>query len=296
MPSSQFSPPFDLYLPQQRTAPVVFNSPHSGSVYPDAFLQSSQLDALTLRRSEDCFTDELFSCGVALGCPLLAARFPRAYLDVNREPFELDPEMFADALPKHVNSTSARVTGGLGTIPKIVSEHENIYCDPLEWSEARQRIETLYFPYHSALRSVMDATRDYFGAALLIDCHSMPSTAAVSSPAGGSRRPDVILGDRYGSSCQSSVTDVLEDLFAAAGFCVTRNKPYAGGYITQSYGNPNEGFHAVQIEINRGLYMDEERLERDTGFARVQDMISRVMAGALPYMQDLLKPQAIAAE
>lgn len=277
-PAGRIEPPFEIVPPAAPFVPVVFNSPHSGRAYPPEFIAASRLDRLTLRRSEDCFIDELFSWCRGLGAPLLKANFPRAYLDVNREPFELDPDMFADRLPTHVNTGSPRVAGGLGTIPRIVCEHEEIYFKPLAYSEAEDRIARLYRPYHAALAGLIDAAALKCGWALLVDCHSMPSSAAPPVHAVAGARADVVLGDRYGSSCDPALTGLLDDLFTASGLRVAHNKPYAGGYITQTYGQPGYQRHAVQVEINRGLYLNERSLTRTAAFSPLRALLDEIFA------------------
>jgi N-formylglutamate amidohydrolase/GNAT superfamily N-acetyltransferase len=226
---------------------------------------------------------------VAMGAPLMQAEFPRAWLDLNREPYELDPEMFHDPLPGHVNTSSVRVAGGLGTIPRIVSEGEEIYAVKLDWKDAQARIQNHYVPYHEALRQLMADTYRRFGTAILVDCHSMPSVAGLS----GSGRPDIVLGDRHGTSCDSWITQHLEEQLRAHGLKVSRNRPYAGGYITQRYGRPRENVHAVQIEINRMLYMNETTLKKSRGFSRLQTLLLDVMSKFLARARDqAVRPQS----
>jgi N-formylglutamate amidohydrolase len=257
---------FEIRRPQRRTLPLVLASPHSGAEYPDEFLATSRLDPLTLRRSEDSFVDELFASGPELGVPLVAARFPRAYLDLNREPWELDPTMFADALPNYVNTRSPRVRMGLGTIARIVASGEEIYARKLRFAEARMRVETLYHPYHQALRKLVLDTEAAFGGVLLIDCHSMPSAA---SETGGQGPADMVLGDCHGTSCAPEIVETARAFLTKRNFAVALNTPYAGGYTTAHYGNPRRGRHALQIEINRALYMDERRVRRKPELARL---------------------------
>ena len=294
--SECFTPAFTVLRPARPGCAAVFNSPHSGRIYPESFCAQVQLDAVLLRRSEDCYIDELFAGVAALGCPLLAARFPRVFLDVNREPYELDPAMFDAPLPHFVNTTSLRVAGGLGTIPRIVSENEAIYRRLLTWSDAQDRIERVYRPYHRALADLIDETARQFGHAVLIDCHSMPSSAAKLSSARGLPRADIVIGDRYGASCDPAVSQMLEGLFHNFGLSVVHNKPYAGGFITQSYGRPQRGIGALQIEINRALYMNERTLEKTAGFAELRRILSEVLYLFLPSLSDLLTPLPVAAE
>ncbi|MCB1488652.1 MAG: N-formylglutamate amidohydrolase [Bauldia sp.] len=257
------TPAFEILSPEQQAIPLVFNSPHSGRVYPESFLAVSRLDPWTIRCSEDTYVDELFASAVAYGAPMLRANFPRAWLDVNREPYELDPRMFSGALPDFANVRSVRVAGGLGTIARIVSESEEIYDRPLDVAEALDRIEDFYKPYHRALLGLVTRTRSDFGFAVLIDCHSMPS--AVRGGA-GRLRPDIVIGDRYGTSCAVELTDMAAQILTQLGYSVSRNKPYAGGHITEHYGRPQQGIHALQIEVKRCLYMDERSLEPTAGF------------------------------
>ena len=278
--------------PGMQTAPVVFNSPHSGNRYPASFQAQSRLDLHNLRRSEDCFVGELFAAASSLGAPLMQASFPRAWLDVNREPWELDPNMFCEPLPAHVNTSSVRVAGGLGTIPRIVSEGEDIYQDKLTWDDANFRVSNYYLPYHDSLRQLVADTWRRFGTAILVDCHSMPSAAGLA----GSGRPDIVLGDRHGTSCAAWITQHLEDSLRAHGLKVSRNRPYAGGYITQKYGRPREGVHAVQIEINRMLYMNEATLKRTRGFSRLQTLLIDVMSKFIARASEAARPRSIAAE
>jgi N-formylglutamate amidohydrolase len=272
-----FDPPFEILMPARLTAPILFNSPHSGSVYPESFLAASKLDALTLRRSEDCYVDELFAGVVERGAPLMLAHFPRAYVDVNREPYELDPEMFCEPLPEVANTRSLRVAGGLGTIPRVVSEAAEIYAAPLTLADAQRRIEELYKPYHDGLSALLGEIRQMFGAALLIDCHSMPSLARDRRPV----RPDFVLGDRFSIACAPEIVDAAERSLKSLGYSVTCNRPYAGGYITQRYGAPRSGFHALQIEINRALYVNEQTLEKSAGFEELADNLLRFSAAMM---------------
>ena len=288
---NELNPPFTVLSPRVVATPFVFCSPHSGRVYPRAFLAASRLDAAALRKSEDCFVDELFASVAGLGAPLIAARFPRAYIDVNREPYELDPELFNEPLPSFANTQSVRVVGGLGTIARIVADAEEIYRDRLSVAEALERIERLYKPFHSTLAGLLEDARRRFGIAILIDCHSMPS-ASIGQPAAA--RPDFVLGDRFGASCDAKLTRYLREQFSDAGYEVHLNRPYAGGFITEHYGRPTRGCHALQIEINRALYLDEQALIRTAGFANLQGDLARVLAKLISGLPDLLRGRAAA--
>jgi N-formylglutamate amidohydrolase len=260
------SPPFEIVEPAAWRAPIIFNSPHSGSAYPDAFLSASRIDLPTLRRSEDSFMDELIGGLGNRGFAVVRVHFPRSYVDVNREPYELDPRMFAGRLPSFANTRSMRVAGGLGTIPRVVGDGQEIYRERLAVDDALARIETLYKPYHRALRRLINRVHQTFGTAVLVDCHSMPSIGVSRDEP---RRPDVVIGDRYGTSCAPLLPDTVEDTMSGLGYSVGRNKPYAGGFITEHYGNPASGLHVVQLELNRAVYMDERRREKGPRFAQV---------------------------
>ena len=261
-------PAYLLSRPAAQTVPLLFNSPHSGNVYTDRFRDASALPLVRLRASEDVAVDRLFASVTRHGAPLLAARFPRAWLDVNREPYELDPKLLRENLPAHANTRSLRVAGGLGTVPRLVSEGMAIYRRAPSLAEVQWRIETVYRAYHDALRGLVVSTAARFGHAVLIDCHSMPSRATGPKVAG--RMPDIIVGDRFGTSCHSVFSQAVVAAFRERGYLVTRNKPYAGGFITEHYGKPAQGLHAVQIEINRALYMDETGFVPNAGFAGLQ--------------------------
>ncbi len=270
-------PPFEVLAPANQSLPFVFASPHSGRVYPKTFLQATKLDGTAIRRSEDSFIDEIFGSAPALGAPLLKAHFPRAFVDPNREAYELDPAMFDGPLPQFVNSRSPRVTAGLGTIARVVRDGAEIYTRKISFQEAQSRIDTYYKPYHATLRGLMETTHKQFNAAVLIDCHSMPSVGGPLDQDIGASRPDIVLGDRFGTSCARRLTDMIERALAMQGFAVVRNNPYAGGFSTEHYGRPALGLHALQIEINRALYMDEERIERTSGIKRITQAITTLV-------------------
>jgi N-formylglutamate amidohydrolase len=283
----------DLRQPPRRAIPLVVASPHSGADYSDDFLAASRLDPLTLRRSEDCFVDAIFAAAPDLGAPLLAARFPRAYLDVNREAWELDPAMFSDLLPSFVNARSPRVRMGLGTIARIVASGEEIYARKLRFAEARVRVETLYNPYHHALRRLVDETAANFGGYLLLDCHSMPSAASTI----GGEGADIVLGDCYGAACAPRIVEAARVFLAERQFAVGLNAPYAGGFTTGHYGNPRRGCHALQIEINRALYMDERHYRKKPGFERLVAEMTGLVAHLGEIIQEhLAAPLRPAAE
>jgi N-formylglutamate amidohydrolase len=288
-----FEPPFEILAPVEQTLPFIVNTPHSGRVYPEAFVAMARLDSLGLRRSEDSFVDLLFAGAPVLGAPLLKANFPRAYLDVNREPYELDPRMFDGRLPSFANTRSMRVAGGLGSIPRIVGDGQEIYRERLTVADAMHRIDTIYRPYHRALRSLLQQTHRRFGEAILFDCHSMPSASLGTETM---PRPDIVLGDRYGTSCAAVLIDSVQAVLEELGYHVARNRPYAGGFITEHYGQPASSIHVLQIEINRALYMNEETLEPKPQFAAIAGDMMTMLDRTARHLAETANPWQQAAE
>lgn len=270
---AELMPPFTILSPHAQTVPFVLCSPHSGRIYPRAMIEATRLSAAALRKSEDCYVDELIAPIAGLGAPMIAARFPRAYLDVNREANELDPELFHGRMPPAANTQSMRVVGGLGVIARVVADQEEIYRERLPLGVAFERIERLYKPFHQALDQLLAATVRRFGCAVLIDCHSMPSASAGQPQ---SARPDMVVGDRFGTSCDPRLTRAMREAITALGYEATLNRPYAGGFITEHYGRPHHGVHAIQLEINRALYLNEATFERSAGFVRLSANLARL--------------------
>ncbi len=266
----------DVALPATLQSPLVVSSPHSGRTFPPSFLSQVRLGIAALRRSEDAFVDELFGSAPGLGAPLISAKFPRVFVDVNREPLELDPRMFDGRLPPGANTRSLRVAGGLGTLARLAGDGQELYAERLPVSEALKRIERCYLPYHARLAALIASARAAFGVCILIDAHSMPSTIMGANAREEPMHADFVIGDRFGSSCDPRLMEAIEASLRGAGYIVQRNKPYAGGYITEHYGNPYGRVHCVQIEINRALYMNELAFERSTGFAVVKANIERL--------------------
>jgi N-formylglutamate amidohydrolase len=256
-------------------SPLVFASPHSGRMYPEVMMAASRLDASAIRRSEDAYVDSLIERGPEHGASLIAAQLARVYMDVNREPWELDPAMFEDELPAYARSRSARVAAGLGAIARVVREGEEIYTRKLCFAEARARVEAVHTPYHDALAMLVREAREAHGVAVLIDWHSMPSAAAQ----GG----EIVLGDRFGGACAPAFSGMVERTLKAMGYVVARNSPYAGGFTTEHYGRPAQRVHALQIEVCRTLYMDEASMQVTAGFERLRadlEKLFEVMAAA----------------
>ena len=265
---------FEIVAPGQWTVPMVFNSPHSGNILPKSFLETSRLSPNALHASEDSHVDDLFMGCLAAGAPLMRALISRSFIDLNREPYEFDARMFKDVLPAHMNTTSSRVACGLGTIPKTVGEGVNIYDGPLELPEALQRIDSIYRPYHRTLSALLDEAHRATGIILLVDCHSMPSSSVTKHPSHG--QIDVVLGDRFGNACDKNIVEAAAFLLRGAGLNLALNKPYAGGFITENHGRPRQGRHALQIEINRALYMNETTRRPTANYQAFKVLLDRL--------------------
>lgn len=282
--------PYDLFEPENPSSGLIVASPHSGRDYPASFLQRADLDPHTLRSSEDAWVDRLVGAAPSLGAPLLAARSPRAFVDFNRSPDELDPSLIEGVRRLAHNP---RVTSGLGVVPRVVAGGRAIYRGRIALAEAQARLDDHWRPYHTALAGLMKRQHARFGRAILIDCHSMPHEAIETHSQHLGRVPEVVLGDRFGTSADSDVMDALEEAFQAAGLAVARNTPFAGAFISQHYGRPALGQHVVQIEIDRALYMDEDTLVPHDGF----DRIAGIMTRAIRAVAALGRPQMpLAAE
>lgn len=269
-------PPFEVTRHRSPRTPLVFASPHAGRIYPADMMDISRLDGRDIRRSEDAFVDRLISPGGAAGAALIVCRVGRAYVDVNRDPWELDPAMFSDAVPLHARSSSARVAAGLGSVPRVVGDGKAIYVRKLRFAEAEARLAAVHGPYHAALEDLMARARRKFGRAVLIDWHSMPSAAGRAEARKGRPRPDIVLGDRHGAACAPALTALVKRSLEGMGYVVALNRPYAGGYTTQAHGRPEEGLHALQVELDRSLYVDERTLEPTPGFDRLAGDLARL--------------------
>lgn len=267
--------PYKLALPAHRDTSVVYSSPHSGRDYPWSFVKTAQLGERELRSSEDAFIDLLFSDAPRQGAPLLAATAPRAYLDPNRAADELDPALIEGVERR---SHNPRIASGLGVVPRVVSNGRVIRSGKMSKLEAKRRIEKFWHPYHARLQSLLGESHKMFGEAILVDCHSMPHEALDNVARNGRIRPDIVLGDRFGASARSDILDRLEEVFSRSGLKVARNTPFAGAFITQHYGSPSRGQHAIQIEINRSLYMHEREIKPNRNFDTFRSLISRAIA------------------
>lgn len=287
-------PPIEVLSPAPVSTPFIYASPHSGRRYPGDLLRMTRLDRHALRQSEDGYVDLIFDAAPLYGAPLLRAHFPRAYVDVNRSRHELDPRMFADPLPTSADTRSNRVLAGLGVIPRIVADGQDIYARKLNYFDARRRLAMCYEPYHQALRGLVGEARRAFGCAVIIDCHSMPSAGGAPFRE-GEPRIDFVLGDRFGSSCAPSLVSLVEQQLVKMGYHVSRNAPYAGGFVAAAYGRPGEGVHVIQIEINRALYLDEARLTRKESFNELRRNMEKLMSELARIEPAALRP-ACAAE
>lgn len=275
-------PPCEVYRGGDGSAPVLFASPHSGAFYPANFEASLSVPLIDLRRTEDAYVDELFSSVSDKKLTLIAANYGRCYVDVNRDARELDAEMFAGRVPRDGSVISTRVRAGLGCLPKVGASGREIYADLLDPEEGAHRLDHVHDGYHGALKSEIDRCLQDWSDTVLIDCHSMPSV----QPGRGSL-PDIVLGDRFGSSCGGGLTLQVEKAFQKLGLSVARNAPYAGGYTTRRYGRPSRGVHVLQIEINRALYLNEARVEKAKGFDALQDMLGYIVDEIADYALQL---------
>ena len=280
---------FTLTRPYALTSSVVCASPHSGRDYTWSFMRRSALSELTMRSSEDAFVDQLIEDAPRFGAPLLTATVPRAFVDLNRSVDELDPALI-DGVRK--SGYNPRVASGLGVIPRVVANSRAIYRGKLSHVEARKRLTDYWFPYHDQLASLLSEAHESFGTALLMDFHSMPHEALDTVVRASKVRPNVVLGDRFGASANSDVVDLVEAAFASAGFKVARNTPFAGAYVTQTYGRPSRQQHAIQIEIDRSIYMDEETLTPNANFNDVKQALTAVIADVCEMRRGTSQPVA----
>ena len=263
--------------------PILFASPHSGGLYPEAMLETIRVPLIDLRRTEDAFVEELFADAPKSGGQLIYANYARGYVDLNRDARELDPAMFHDGPPRKVVVASPRVEAGLGCLPRVAARGEPIYDGQISRAEGEYRLAQVHDAYHGYIRGALDRFKEVHGVAVLIDCHSMPSRQP-----GRRKLADIVLGDRYGSSCDSRLTSVAERTFRDLGYTVSRNAPYAGGYTTRCYGRPKRGVHALQIEINRSLYMDEQKVVRHDNFNALKQDIMAVSRGLSDFTRRIM--------
>lgn len=283
------APPVIIAEPIGPLSPLVVDSPHSGRDYPAdfAYICPSQL----LRQTEDFLVDELVQGAVKAGATFVAATFPRSYIDVNRAENDIDPAVLAAPWVAPLELTE-RTALGLGLVRRLCMAGVPVYAAPLAVAEVKRRIENFYRPYHAALTAAINQRLELFGSSVLLNCHSMPSR---SQDEGNAPRPDFILGDRNGTSCDPSVTRKVADFLHDMGYSVALNAPYKGMEIVRRHGLPQTGRHALQIEINRRLYMEERKLEKHAGFAALKSNLTELFAALA---NDLISvaPQQLAAE
>jgi N-formylglutamate amidohydrolase len=270
----------ERFDPVERVAPVVFDSPHSGNIYPGDF--DHCIDRLHLRRTEDAFIDELFSDAPGEGATLLCALFPRSYVDPNRSPDDIDPAMLDGEWP-YSASPGEKAKLGIGLIPSR-EPGGVVYDRLLGVQEACHRLDTYYWPYHRELEQALDRAQQLCGAFWHVNCHSMPAISTSISPEGpGVPRPDFCLGTRDGTTCDGEFVEFVESYLADLGYTVTINDPYKGVELVRRYSDPTRGRHSLQIEINRGLYMDEAAIAKHHGFAALKKNIGRLVEAICDY-------------
>ncbi|EUK18674.1 N-formylglutamate amidohydrolase [Commensalibacter papalotli (ex Servin-Garciduenas et al. 2014)] len=266
---SSFSSPFIMQYPQNmHPYPILVSSPHSGMQYDTQLLSLSRLSIEELRKSEDSYVHLLCDQFPQLGVTLLQATLPRIFCDLNREAWELDPDMFKDRLPDWCNQNSYQVKRGFGTVHKISALGRPIYKYYLSFPKIYQRIETYWFSYHQQIQQFIQTSCDHYGGCILLDVHSMPSM-----PKRSPYYTDIVLGDGFAQTCSSTLINNSQKFFTQHGLKVSKNTPYAGGYITRHYGNPKQNIHTMQIEINKSLYMKEDDFEMHGGFTVLQSIL-----------------------
>lgn len=262
--------PYTIHEPTEPLTPLVVGSPHSGRAYPADFGFSCPFELL--RQAEDIYVDELAAGAVDCGATLLCAAFPRSYIDVNRAENDLDAAVLAEAWPEKLDP-SPRTALGLGLVRRLCAGGVPMYAAPLAAATVRRRLETCYRPYHAALARLLAARQAMFGAVWLVDCHSMPAHVGANMTR---RVADFVLGDRDGTSCDPAFTRKVHDALLDMGYSVALNDPYKGVEIMRRYGQPALGRQALQLEINRDLYRDANTLEKNAGFARTRQDLTRL--------------------
>lgn len=256
--------PYIIHEPTTSKTPLLVDSPHSGRIYPADFYYACPLPLL--RQTEDAYVDELVAGATEAGATLLTAEFPRSYIDVNRAEDDIDPLLLDEPWPQPLNP-SDRTLLGLGLVRRLCKSNVPVYAAPLPAKEIHKRIEKFYRPYHAALESLVQGRIDLFGECYLVNAHSMPGHGYDNKI---QARPDFVLGDRDGTSCDVVLTRYARTILQDMGYSVALNDPYKGVEIVRRYGQPHQGRHVVQLEINRRLYMNEQTLEKTSGFAQLQ--------------------------
>ena len=279
-------PPFLLEKSGKVPFPIVLSSPHSGTFYPERLFRMTDLKLSDFQQYEDAALDKLFSFAPAMGIPLLSAVYGRAWVDLNRHPLELDPSMFSDMLPPQAVTGSDRVRYGYGVIARQLNPDKLIYKDKLRFSKEQERLTDIHFPYHSALKGLLEKNLEVYGKSVLLDLHSMPMLPAGCLVKG--KMPDFVLGTAHGTSCSREIADLAANILQEMGFFVTLDLPYSGAYTTLNYGRPQIHSHTMQIEIGRHLYWNAEAYEPSENFnnlwRKLTVFINRFIEG-LPALQ-----------
>ena len=273
-----------LVGPAHAAAPIVLDSPHSGHQFPADF--DAAVSEFDLRDGEDCFVDELYAPAGDLGIPLLAAQFPRTYLDANRHRGDIDLELLEGARWPHEWVPSGKAAIGKALLWRTLDDGRAIYRRKLTVAEVERRIEAFHAPYHRALQQLLAAAQTRFGAVYHLNCHSMNAVSGAMGEGGpGRARADFVLGDRDGSSCDPAVTEFVRATLAARGHDVRVNDPFKGVELVRAYSNPKLHRHSLQIEINKRLYMDERSRERHAGFVRLQADLMHLLAALADWVK-----------
>ena len=276
---------FRLHGPAVPTVPLVLDSPHSGLRFPSDF--DAVVGELDLRDGEDCFVDQLYLPATELGVPLLAAEFPRTYLDNNRHAGDIDLELIDGGHWPHAFVPSGKAAIGKALVWRTLDDGRAIYGRRLTVDEVVGRIERVHAPYHGALRQLIDAAHAQFGEAFHINCHSMNSVAGKMGEGGeGTERADFVLGDRDQTTCDPAFTEFVRQALAAMGYAVKVNDPYKGVELVRAYSDPARGRHSLQVEINKRLYMDEERCVPNEGYATLQRNLTTLVEAIREFIRD----------
>lgn len=270
--------------PEEVHAPVVLDSPHSGTFYPEDFRPAVPLSAL--RKAEDAFVDELYASGPKFGATLISARFPRSYIDPNRSLLDVDESLLDEPWPGPV-AASRKTELGVGLIWRLLDTGEPIYARKLGIDEVRRRITDYHQPYQKAVKDALDATQAHFGSVWHINCHSMPAVSSIISEEGPGRpRADFVLGDRDGTTCEPAFTAFVAGTLSDLGYEVKINDPFKGVELVRAFSEPASGRHSLQVEVNRKLYMDEETGAKLPGFARLARDMERMIRAVCGYAEE----------
>ncbi|CAI3941520.1 N-formylglutamate amidohydrolase (HutG) [Commensalibacter communis] len=280
-----FSEPFLIQRPHTTPSyPILISSPHSGMEYDSHLLSLCRLSLDELRKSEDSYVNLLLEHVSQYGVTFLQTCLPRIFCDLNREAWELDPDLFKEPLPEWCHTNSPQVKRGLGTVHKISNNGKQIYKYYLSFPKIKQRIETYWFSYHQQIQGFIQKNCEGNGGCIILDIHSMPSM-----PKRNPYYADIVLGDGFSLTCSPTLINNSQKFFTDKGLKVSKNIPYAGGYITRHYGNPHQNVHVMQIEINKSLYMDEDSFELHNGFSKLQSILDEYVQWVCAEQSTILK-------